>query len=155
VKPYLKQRALVLSLLAVVLIPLAAKALCRCPRGRPSSPVDTRGWGLREFVAHLDAGGLPLRVVASRADGKWADNVYLTADPDADWHTFQLKNQSPERLSQWWGAVWLHRIGPATVPESRLAAWEGRGCRIDDFLLFGDPTLIERIVKLFPGQRMR
>lgn len=143
-----KHRALAASLLALACIPLVAKALCRCP----DPPADTRPRGLRAFVDHLDAGGLRLRVVPSRADGRWADNVYLTTDTAATWDTFQLKSQTAQRLDQWWGAVWLHRIGPATDPESRLLAWEGRGRRLGGFLLFGDPVLIERIARLFPGR---
>ena len=148
-----KLPALTLSLLALLSAPFVAKAICRC--SCCSRPVDTSGWKLRDFVDHLDDRGLRLRVVPSRADGLWADNVYLTSNPDATWQDFQLKNQSPERLNQWWGAVWLHRIGPATDVEARLHAWQGSGSRIDDFLLFGDPKLIKRIEEQFPGKRQR
>jgi hypothetical protein len=57
--------------------------------------------GLAELVEHLQDRGLPLRVVPSREDGWWGDNVYLTEDPQATWETFQLKNQTAQRIGQW------------------------------------------------------
>ncbi len=152
-KPHLKQRVLILSLVALFLIPLLAKALCCCPCCLLAPPVNTRGWNLRQFVDHLNHHGLSLRVVASRADGQWTDNVYLTTDAEATWNNFQLLNQSPERLPKWYGTVWLHRIGSETDVEQQLYQWNGHGVRIDGFLLFGDPNLMEQIEKRFPGSR--
>src|SRR5262245_35724899 len=154
-KPHVKQRVLVLSLVALFLIPILAKALCRCPFSRPSPPVDTRGWGLRQFVDYLTSNDLSFHVVPSREDGRWADNVYLTTDPYATWHDFQLRNQTPERLHQWAGSLWLHRIGPRTDVALQLQQWDGHGSRIDGFLLFGDRALVEQVEKLFPGSRKR
>ncbi len=145
------RRVLLLSVVTLAMLPFVAKALCPC--GLFRKPIDTSGWGLREFVDHLNTHELPLHVVPSRADGKWTDNLYLTTDPKATWSSIQLKNQTAARIDHWWGVVWLHRIGPSTDPESQLQQWDGRGRRIDGFLLFGDPTLLDRIEKTFPRRR--
>jgi hypothetical protein len=56
---------------------------------------------------------------------------------------------SPERVRQWYGAVWVHRIGPNTDVEGRLLEWQGHGCRVGNFLVFGDAELIGRIREAF------
>jgi len=144
VKKYARLRLLFVALFALAVLALTARAFC--PR---RERLDTRGWGLPELVDHLHDRGLPLRVVASREDGWWGDNVYLTEDPAATWETFQLKNQTAQRIGQWRRSVWVLRIGPSTDVEWRLLQWEGHGCRIAGFLVFGDPGLIERIKEAF------
>lgn len=139
----MKKQVLLLSLFSLVALTFATKALCRC------GPRDKQGWGLREFVNHLHAEGVALRVVPSRADGQWADTIHLTEDPEATWESLQIKSLTAARSAQWRGAVWLHRIGPATDTEGLLQQWEGHGYRIGDFLVFGDARLIEQIGKAF------
>jgi hypothetical protein len=146
VKKHFKRRVFILAFFALVAVSLlTTKAFCRCRKA-----LDTRGWYLRNFVAHLHDQGVRLRVVASHADGRWSDTIYLTIDPDATWHTLQRKNMSVERLRQWQGTVWVHRIGPVTDVEGRLLDWQGHGCRIGGFLVFGDAVLIDRIRDAIP-----
>jgi hypothetical protein len=147
VKKYARLRLLFVALVALAVLAITAKAFC--PR---RERLDTRGWDLPELVEHLQDRGLPLRVVPSRENGQWGDNVYLTEDPAATWETFQLKNQTAQRIGQWRRSVWVHRIGPSTDVEWRLLQWEGCGCRVAGFLVFGDPGLIERIKEAFPSR---
>ncbi|MFO0841694.1 MAG: hypothetical protein U0797_04730 [Gemmataceae bacterium] len=119
---------------------LASRGLCRCHRGG-----DRSDWRLPQLVEHLNGSGLRLKVVPSRRDGRWDDTVYLTRDHDATWETFQRKNLTAERLSAWQGSVYAHRIGSRTDLETHLVNWQGQGVRAGNFLLFGDPALLERI----------
>lgn len=146
-KKPVKRRVFVFAFLALVAVSLlTTKAFCRCRKS-----LDTRGWYLRDFVAHLHDQGVQVRVVASRADGQWTDNIYLTIDPEATWHSLQGKNLNVERIRQWQGTVWVHRIGPDTDVEGRLLEWQGHGCRVGSFLVFGDAVLIERIQNAIPS----
>jgi hypothetical protein len=141
-------RVVLIAFFALVSLTLVAtKALCRCRHS-----LDTRGWGLSDFVDHLQDRGVRLHIVPSRADGRWADNIYLTTDPEATWESFQLKNLNVERIDQWRGAVLLHQIGPETDVEGLLEQWHGHGCRIAGFLMFGDVALIERIRWAIPAR---
>lgn len=147
-KKHLPLRVLILSLVTLFALTLvAAKALCRCRHS-----LDARGWGLQQFVDHLAANEIRLHVVPSRADGRWSDNIYLTCDPEATWDSFQRKSMNPERIRQWRGAVWVHRIGPDTDVEGRLADWGRHGCLVGGFLVFGDTALLDRIRGTFPAQ---
>lgn len=136
-----KRRVAVCSFVAVAAAALlASRGLCRCCRG-----VDARGWQLPQLVEHLNGRGLRLRAVPSRQDGQWDDTIYLTQDQSATWETFQRKNLNVERIADWQGSVYLHRIGPWTDLESHLIGWKEHGARIGDFLLFGDLALLDRI----------
>lgn len=135
-----KLRVVLLSLFVLATgTVLASKALSH---NRVDNPAN---WELPEFVDHLTLKGIHVRVVPSRADGLWVDNVYLTLDPSANWLSFQTKNQNPECIHQWRDGVWLRQIGPETEVDLWLHRWQGYGVRIHRFLVFGDPTLVQRI----------
>ena len=108
-------------------------------------PIDTRNWRLVEFVDHLHAAGLRVRVISSRQDGKWADSIYLCEDPEANWLSFQHKNRNVELIEQWEGAVVVEHIHPEADTQWSLCQWGRNGCRIDRFLVFGDARLVEQI----------
>jgi hypothetical protein len=116
-----------------------------------SSPgrVETRGWNLTDFVNHLHQRGLRLKAVPSRQDGQGCDNLYLTQDPDLTWQSFQLKPRTVDHLEQWRGSVWVWHFPPGDT-NWLLYDWQEHGCRIGDFLLFGDDQLIRRIQQAFP-----
>jgi hypothetical protein len=136
-----KWRWAVFSLVAVaVAATMAPRGLCRCQRG-----LDMRGWRLPQLVEQLKRSGLPLRVVPSRQDGKWDNTIYLTQDRGATWETFQAKNLTVDRASEWQGSVYVHHIGPWTDAETYLTNWQGNGFRAGDFLFFGDKVQLERI----------
>jgi hypothetical protein len=115
-----------------------------------SSPgrVDPRGRQLADLVNHLHQRGLRLKVVPSRRDGQWCDNVYLTQDPALTWQSFQLKPRTADALGQWRGSVWVGHFSLDGV-DWRLLDCPEHACRIGDFLLFGDHQLIERIQQTF------
>jgi hypothetical protein len=136
-----KRRVVFFSLVAVAVAALlASRGLCRCHRA-----VDLSGWRLPRLVEHLQGSGLRLRVVPSRQDGKWDGTVYLTRHRDATFETFQRKNLTVERVSEWQGSVYVHQVGPQTDAETHLINWQGHGFRAGNFLLFGDAVLLEHI----------
>jgi hypothetical protein len=110
--------------------------------------VDPRGWQLADFVNHLHQSGLRLKVVPSRRDGQWCDNLYLTQDPALTWQSFQLKPRTADSRAQWRGSVWVGHFSPGDA-DWLLFDWPQHACRIGDFFLFGDDRLIARIQQTF------
>jgi hypothetical protein len=109
-------------------------------------PLDTRGWKLSDFVAHLERRGLQLHAVPTLKDGPLLGSAYLTEDPGATWESMQSKVRAVERIDLWRGTVWVgHGYFSAEDEEDTLVGWGGNGCRIGDFLLFGDERLLRRI----------
>jgi hypothetical protein len=135
------KRVLVGGLCAV---PVLAVALW--PSARPV-PIDTRSWGLAQFLSHLQAAGLPVHVVPVSEKGPWGNAVYLSEDPEATWRSFQHKNRSVERIDQWHGAVWVEHLAPQGYTEWDVAQWGCHGCQIGRFVVFGDARLVERILQ--------
>jgi hypothetical protein len=91
-------------------------------------PIDTGDWGLADFVDRLHAVGLQVKVIPSRQDGEWVDNIYLSEEPDATWHCFQLKNRNVECIEQWQGAAWVKRVRLEADTRCLLSQWESSGC---------------------------
>ena len=112
--------------------------------------VPAPGWGLAEFINHFQARGIQLKVIPDRPEGSWCDAAFLTEDPDETWSSFQLKPKVVERIGQWPGSVWVRRIDCSTDAEGLLWQWGQYGCRIGNFLLFGDKQIIDRIRRAFP-----
>ena len=112
--------------------------------------VPAPGWRLAEFIDHLHAQGIQLRVIPDRPDGSWCDAAFLTVDPDETWSSFQLKLKVVERVGRWRGSIWVRRINCSTDMEGLLWQWGEYGCRIGNLLLFGDKQIIDRIRRAFP-----
>lgn len=131
--------ALGCGLLAVLLL---TPLLCRCPAGER---LDTRGWGPDELLDHLNRSGVQLRVVPAEQNGGPCDSLYLTEDPAATWNSLVHQMVTVERIHQWQGSVWVGRARHYIDVEDLLAQWGKHGCRIGDFLLFGDERVLRRI----------
>src|SRR5262249_46086293 len=112
-------------------------------RSGRDKPLDTRWWKLSDFVAHLERHGLQLHAVPAIKDGPLLGSAYLTEDPGATWDSVHSKVRAVERIDQWRGTVWVgHGFFSAEDEEGILVGWGGNGCRIGDFLLFGDERLL-------------
>src|SRR5262245_10010902 len=70
------------------------------------------GGGLAEFIAHLQAQGIPVRVVSGRQDGALHAVAYLTENSEETWASFQLKPRLVECIGEWRGSVCVERVGP-------------------------------------------
>src|SRR5262245_18573252 len=93
--------ALCSSLLAVLLL---AHLL---DRSRSEQRLDTAGWRLRDFVAHVQQRGVQLHVVSGDTTGGPFDSVYLTENPNATRGSLLRKVMMVERIDQWRGTVWV------------------------------------------------
>jgi hypothetical protein len=132
-----------LSLCCALLVALVlANYLCR---SRAGNRLDTRGWQMTDFLEHLQKRGVQLHVVPATKQGRLSEGVYLTEDPDATRASMQCRIKVVERIHEWHGAVWVGRAVPWLNMEAALARWGEYGCRIGDFLLFGDERLLRRI----------
>lgn len=130
-----------LALLAAL---VATVALHRSPpRPRSGRPIDTRGWALSDFVAHLRQHGVHLRVVPGPDDGRPQAEIYLTEDPDATWQTMQQKRCFVERVREWRGTVRVWYAWPDL--DQPGDEWGPFGWRVGRFLLFGDERVLRRI----------
>jgi hypothetical protein len=134
-----------LCLLALALALALSAAL------RPSSrhKVPAPGWRLAEFIDHLRAQGIQFRVIPDRPDGPCCNAAFLTEDPDETWLSCQKKSKTVERIVQWRGSIWVKRIDRYTDTEGLLWQWGEYGCRIGNFLLFGDKQIVDRIRRAF------
>ena len=98
--------------------------------------------GLAQFVAHLQARGVPVRVVFGRQNGALHPVAYLTENPDETWASFQFKQRLPECIGEWRGSVCVEYVAPHTDVDDELESWGKYGCQIGDFILFGDEDLL-------------
>lgn len=112
-----------------------------------SEPLDTRNWDLAKLVKHLHDAGLQLKAVSTRADGLWANSLYLCENPDATWRDFQTKNRNLDCIDQWKGAVWVERLGRNASTEWYVGQWGSNGFQLDRFVVFGEARLVERILQ--------
>jgi hypothetical protein len=101
---------------------------------------------LAEFIAHLQAQGVPARVVSSRQDGLMHAVAYLTENPEETWDSFQSKRRLVECIGEWRGSDCVERVGSYVNVDDDVASWGKYGCRIGDFILFGDEDLLRRIL---------
>jgi hypothetical protein len=131
--------ALCAGLLAV--LPLAYLLLAFYP----ARELDTRGWQLSDFLDYLQRRGVQFHVVPGTRYGSLERDAYLTEDADATWACIQHKLKVTERIDQWSGTVWVGRVDPRGDVEQLLAYWGPYGCRIGNFLLFGDERLLRQI----------
>jgi hypothetical protein len=127
---------------ALMVVLVLADHLCR---SRAGNRLDTRGWQMADFLEHLQKRGVQLHVVPATEHGGWSGGAYLTEDPDATWASLQCRIKAVERIHQWHGTVWVGRAYSWFDAEAALARWGEYGCRIGDFLLFGDERLLRRI----------
>jgi hypothetical protein len=128
---------------AVIILIVALQASSR------SEPVDTQKWGLAEFVNHLQAAGVNVKVIPTRKNGAWEDSVYLSENPDANWLSFQVKQRNVENIEQWQGALWVERLRREGDTEGYVAEWGNNGCQIGRFVVFGDARLVDWILEAF------
>jgi hypothetical protein len=112
-------------------------------------PVDISAWDVPQFVNHLQAGGLDLKVVSTRRDGHISNSVYLSSDPRATWLDFQHRARALEYADDWQGAVWIESLDRRGSIEWPVEEWGKHGCQIGRFVVFGDPALVERIARHF------
>jgi hypothetical protein len=123
---------------------VAALLLSRLPCQSPAGePIDTRGWTLTDFAEHLRRHGAQLHMVPGMRDGSCGNDLYLTEDPDVTWLTIQPKPRIVERINEWRGTVRVWYVEPHL--EEPVDEWGLYGCRIGQFLLFGDERIIRRI----------
>jgi hypothetical protein len=139
---------------AVGMVPVACLGLLALalfaalwPSSRQAVPAP--GWGLAEFIDHLRAQGIHFRVIPDRPDGSLCSKAFLTEDPDETWSSCQKKPKLVERIGQWRGSIWVQRVDRDTDTESLLWLWGEYGCRIGNFLLFGDKQIIDRVRRTF------
>ena len=134
-------RITLVSLLCLLALALSA-ALQDSSRQEAPAP----GWRMAEFIDHLDAQAIHLRVIT---DGPCCNAAFLTEDPDETWSSCQTKPKVVERIGQWRGSIWVQRVDRYTDNETLLWQWGEYGCRIGNFLLFGDKQIIDRIRRAF------
>jgi hypothetical protein len=132
-----------LSLCSALLVVLVLA--CHLCRVRSDKRLDTQGWQMTDFLEHLQKRGVQLHVVPASERGMLSEGVYLTEEPDATRASMESKPKVVERIHQWRGTVWVGRAYPWFDVEEVLAEWGEYGCRIGDFMLFGDELLLRRI----------
>jgi hypothetical protein len=133
-----------LCLLALALALSAAR--WRSSRHQVPAP----GWRLAELIDHVHAQGIHLRELTDRPDGACCNEAFLTEDPDETWWSCQVKPKVVERVGRWRGSIWVRRIDGFTDSEGLPWQWGEYGCRIGNFLLFGDKQILDRIRRAFP-----
>ena len=108
--------------------------------------LDTKGWSMADLLAHLQTRGVKLHVVPSDRNGCALEQaVYLTEDPDATWLSMLAKMRIAERAHQWRGTVWVGHARHSIYQDEELAEMGEHGCRIGDFIFFGDRRILGRI----------
>jgi hypothetical protein len=116
---------------------------------RPSSSgqrlIETRSWNLAQFVRHLQANPLALRVVPTHKSGNWSNSVYLTTDAEANWQSLQMLSRTVEKIDDWNGIVLVERTTTTPGPQWDVSQWGKNGLRIDRFMVFGDAILVRQI----------
>jgi hypothetical protein len=142
VKGFLSLRWSLWLCCALLVVLVLACHLCRF---RSDKRLDTQGWQMTDFLEHLQERGVQLHVVPATEPGRLSEGVYLTEDPDVTRASLQCKATAVERIHQWRGTVWVGRVYPWFDVEEVLAGWGEYGCRIGDFMLFGDELLLRRI----------
>jgi hypothetical protein len=142
VKGFLKlQWSLSLCCALLVVLVLA----CHLCRVRSDKRLDTQGWQMTDFLEHLQKHGVQLHVVPAAEDGALSSGVYLTEEPDATRASMECKPKAVECIHQWRGTVWVGRAHLWFNAEDHITQWHEYGCRIGDFILFGDELLLRRI----------
>jgi hypothetical protein len=106
---------------------------------------DVRGWQMTNFLEHLQRRGVRLHVVPEAENGCLSQGVYLTEDSGATRASVCRKMKVVEFIDEWRGTVWVGRACPGADVEDLLDQWGECGCRIGDFILFGDENLLRSI----------
>jgi hypothetical protein len=107
--------------------------------------IGTRGGTLADFVEHVRERGVQLRVVWGARDTGLYDHLYLTEDPDATWAFLQSTPRVVERIDRWRGTVWVGHSLPREDVTDFLDQLGPHGCRVGDFILFGDERILRHI----------
>jgi hypothetical protein len=118
-------------------------------RAFQSRPADTKEWKLHDFADYVRQSGLGLRVIPSAVIPEASSSIFLTNDPALCWETAQSKTHQAQCVAEWHGTVLVSlynlRGGRDTSEEGDCC------CRIGDFVVFGDPYLVQSIRNLFAG----
>jgi hypothetical protein len=110
-------------------------------------PVDMTNWSLRDFASHVQKCDPRLRFVPSSQGPQVAAAIYLTKNPHETWESLQSKARQPECIAEWKGSM-------------VVSLYEFQGCvdasaeedccqRFGNFVVFGDPEIIQSIKELF------
>ena len=142
VKGFLGRRS-ILALCAALLVVVALAHQFR--QSRSDNRLDTRGRTLPDFIEQLQKREVQLKVIPTAEHGAPSASAYLTEDAAATWESMQYKLRIVERIGQWHGTVWVGYASRHIGAEDEFAQWGEYGCRIGDFILFGDKRLLERI----------
>src|SRR5262249_19582296 len=102
------------------------------------------------IIAHLQAAGLHLKVIPARQDC-----VYLTLNQEATRESFQSKSRMIEFMDEWEGAIIIEREPEDESWSQDVSQWGCCGCRINKFLIFGDPGLVKRVSELSRSRECR
>jgi hypothetical protein len=119
--------------------------LCHLCRFQCGNRLDTQGWQMSDFVEHLQKRGVQLHAVPATEQGLPSEGVYLTEDPAATRSSMERKMKAVECIHEWRGTVWVGRACPWFDGDELLAQWGEYGCRIGNFILFGDEQLLRSI----------
>src|SRR5262245_55805523 len=119
---------------------------------RSEKGLDTRGGTLADFVEWLQERGVRLHVVWGARNTGAFEHVYLTEDPAATWVSLETRPRIVECIHRWRGTVWVGRPLPAEEVANWLAQAGPYGCRIGNFVLFGDERILGRIQEVCRSQ---
>jgi hypothetical protein len=106
---------------------------------------------MSDFLEHLQQQGATLHVVPAAKFGGVECGVFLTEDSNVSWDTVQSKRGVVANIADWRGMVRVNAVNyrSAAGADDLLNQWGEYGCRIGDFLLFGDAELLRRIQGTF------
>jgi hypothetical protein len=111
------------------------------------------GWRVPDLIRHLEARGLGLRAHSTSKAGVIIHNVFLTTGPRS-WATLSRLGMYPEAIADWDGVAYCEYITWPQERELEVGPWGACGLRVDPFLFFGDPRLLEQIRRALtaPGE---
>lgn len=122
------------------------------PGSSVAAPPQSKEWTLRDMHAHLDVQGIKLVLRPVRAG-----RVVREEDPFLEAYLHVEAAEFPEPMA--WLTTDRSRIGRwkgiVLVRQSRTNEWDGMlqsgAIKVGKWILFGDPGLIDRIVKALRG----
>jgi hypothetical protein len=111
-------------------------------RGRRG--VDVSGGDIPQLVSHLNARGLPVRIVYTRKDGITKSNAFLTTT-DLSFESLNFLPRGKRYIGDWRGVAYCEIImNPGRRADAGIGM-EGCSLEFDHFIFVGDPDLLARI----------
>src|SRR5262249_38240586 len=95
------------------------------------------------------AADVQVNVVPTCKSGGSGNSIFLSEDPAQTWDSFQVKRRNLQHIGEWQGAAWVEHLQPEDYIEWYVDGGGRNGCRIGDFVVFGDDHLIDRILRAF------